>query len=200
MFFPINPPPFQETWMAEPVFGTRINIVFNLAENTSIKKVVLICSPIITIIPSVSTPPLLYDPIPIFLCRRLEGAAASTGDQVKGVCDGGGGEGEESHDLCAPAGGSLQHTTGLLPPAKARRGLQSGSRWPHWVHKHSLEIHLSYCTGRGWSCSPFSCLKSAKMLECKCTLYSQTIHKYLIVSTNHFLTSASWAVKYCVIL
>lgn len=47
------------------------------------------------------------------------------------MCVGGGGEGEESYDLCAPAGGSLQHPTGLPPPAEERRGLQSGSRWLH---------------------------------------------------------------------
>lgn len=43
----------------------------------------------------------------VSLHRGLEEAAASSGDQVEGVCDGGGGEGEKSHDICAPAGGSL---------------------------------------------------------------------------------------------
>lgn len=43
----------------------------------------------------------------VSLHRGLEGAAASSGDQVEGLCDGGGGEGEKSHDLCPPAGGSL---------------------------------------------------------------------------------------------
>lgn len=60
----------------------------------------------------------------------------SSGDPVKGLRDGGGGEGEESHDLCAPAGGSLQHSTGLPAPAEARHSLQSGSRWLHWHNKH----------------------------------------------------------------
>lgn len=72
---------------------------------------------------------------PIFLHRRLEGATASSGDQVEGVCDGGGGEGKESHDLCAPAGGSLQHSAGFLRSTEAWCGLQSGSRWPHWDDK-----------------------------------------------------------------
>lgn len=79
---------------------------------------------------------------PIFLHRRLEGATASSGDQVEGVCDGGGGEGKESHDLCGPAGGSLQHSAGFLPSTEARRGLQSGSRWPHWDDKQLLLLVL----------------------------------------------------------
>lgn len=43
----------------------------------------------------------------VSLYRELEGAAVSSGDQVEGMCDGGGGEGEKSHDLCSPAGGGL---------------------------------------------------------------------------------------------
>lgn len=64
------------------------------------------------------------------LCRWLEGAAVPSGVQIKGVCVGGCGEGKESHDLCAPAGGSLQHTSRFSSPAEERRSLQSGSRWP----------------------------------------------------------------------
>lgn len=50
------------------------------------------------------------------------------GHQVKGVCDGGGGQGQESHDLCASAGSSLQRSTGFPTPAAQGRGLQSGCR------------------------------------------------------------------------
>lgn len=64
------------------------------------------------------------------LHRRLEGPAASSGDQVEGLCDGGGGEGEKSHDLCSPAGGSLQPAAGFPPAAEARRGLQPGGKQP----------------------------------------------------------------------
>lgn len=67
----------------------------------------------------------------LVLHRRLDGAAASSGDHVEKVRDGGGGEGKEGHDLCAAARGSLQHSAGFPPPTEARRGLQSGSRWPH---------------------------------------------------------------------
>ena len=147
MFFPVNPLHFQESMNGWTGFRhpDKHCISFGWEHKRKGSCFFLICKHIISIIPSVSTPPLLFEPTPIFLCRRLERAAASASDQVKGVCDGGGGEGQESHDLCAPAGGSLQHTTGLLPPAKARRGLQSGSRWPHWVSKHFLEILLSCC-------------------------------------------------------
>lgn len=64
------------------------------------------------------------------LHRWLEGAAASSGDQVEGLCDGGGGEGEKSHDLRSPAGGSLQPAAGFPPAAEARRGLQPGGKRP----------------------------------------------------------------------
>lgn len=69
----------------------------------------------------------------LFFClfhrRRLEGAAASSGGQFEGVCDGGGGEGKESYDLCAPARGSLQHSTGILYSAEERCGFQPSGMW-----------------------------------------------------------------------
>ena len=70
----------------------------------------------------------------------------SSGDQVKGLCDGGGGEGQESHDLRAPAGGGLQHSTGLPPPAEARRGLQSGSRSQLFTSGHEdVRVSVVMC-------------------------------------------------------
>lgn len=68
--------------------------------------------------------------------RRLEGASAPSGDQVEGVRDGGGREGQESHDLHPPAGGGVQHSAGFPPPTEARRGLQSGSERPHLDPSH----------------------------------------------------------------
>lgn len=74
--------------------------------------------------------PLLF-PNPTPPHRRLAGAAAPSGDQVKGVRDGGGGKGQKSHDIRPPAGGGVQHSAGFPPPTEARRGLQSGGERPH---------------------------------------------------------------------
>lgn len=126
-FFPVILRHLRGNMNGRTGFTSQINCLLCLAENTSVKTYFNLHT-ILTIIPSLFAPP----PLVVFLRRRLEGAAASSGDQVKGVCDGGGGEGQESHDLCAPAGGSLQYSTGFLPPTAARCGLQSGSRWPHW--------------------------------------------------------------------
>lgn len=64
------------------------------------------------------------------------------GDHVEGVCDGGGGKGQESHDICAPAGGSLQHSTGAPAPTEERRSLQSGCKHP----KPDLMATLKFCS------------------------------------------------------
>lgn len=74
----------------------------------------------------------------VCLIRWLEGAVVSSGDQVEGVCKRGGGEGKESYDLRAPAGGSVQLTARLRPPAEKRYSLQSGGRWRYWNNKQKL--------------------------------------------------------------
>lgn len=73
--------------------------------------------------------------------RRLAGAVAPSGDQVEGVRDGGGGEGQESHDLHPPAGGGVQHPAGFSPPTEAGRGLQSGGERPHLDPSHIPQFH-----------------------------------------------------------
>lgn len=83
-----------------------------------------------------TTLPLFSSPSQTPPYRRLEGASAPSGDQVEGVRDGGGGEGQESHDLHPPAGGGVQHSAGFPPPTEARRGLQSGSERPHLDPSH----------------------------------------------------------------
>lgn len=126
-------------------------------------------------------------PIASLFHRWLEGAVVSSGDPVKGLRDGGGGEGEESHDLCAPAGGSLQHSTGLPAPAEARHSLQSGSRWLHWHNKqlfrsppeHGASFHLNLI----WKIFAF----------CRYFLFSWMNHKSAAHSLLYAI--AAWAVK-----